>query len=499
MPSIETTRVIDPRSLSASEREQLISDMYAVHSEIFDGVSRDDFAHYVVESTAEDTKIQVMYGDDRQLAGYVAAHSFRRKLRGELVAVNRAEAGLRRQYRGNSTPMLFLIQRMIKTRWDFPGPQYYLGCLVHPSSYSAFARTVPTLYPAADVEIPPEIYEFMLKLADEFHLPMVDPQRPLVRQVGWITRDTEAERRYWQACDLPAPRYYLEQNPTYGAGHGLLTMFPIDTLSVAQTALNIGTARVKKTVQRAVGALERSVLKPRLDAFSAEDLLATAEELTGLNLDAVRQHGLLGTRHPLAARSVLMRAGQHPDAIYAVTEGSLFVLAKDQDGEEIVLDQLGPGALIGEMELLTGRELATTIRAATDAVLLKLTERDLGQLLTLEPRLEHELWLRVCGRVFAHELRLLPALSQLSRAQQEAWFATARALHLAEAESERSAGASTLVLALGRLRVECGAQHLTLSAPALVELPAAATVTALENSRCALLAARPAQSPSPSS
>lgn len=495
MPHIESTVVLDPKTLPGSQREQLITDLYSVHCEIFDGVSRDEFARYVVESKAEDTRIQVLYGEDKQIAGYVASHRFHRKLRGEQVAINRAEAGLRRPYRGNGSPAMFLASRMLKTRWEFPGPQYYLGCLVHPSSYSGFARTVPTLYPAAGVDIPPELYDLMLQLAEEFHLPLVDPRRPLVREVGWITRDTEPERRYWQTCDLPAPRYYIEQNPTYGQGHGLLTLFPLSTMSLAQTALNIGKARVHKTVQRAVGALERSVIRPRLDAFSAEDLLAMAEEITGLNLDAVRDHGQLGTRHPLPARSTLLRAGQHPDALYVVSEGSLFVLTTDPDGQEVVLDQLGPGALVGEMELLTGRELATTIRAATDAMLLKLTAQELAQLLALEPRLEHELWLRICGRVFAQELRQIPQLAGLPRSQQEAWFATAQTLHLAPNQAERSDEASTLVLARGRLHVRCEAQHLTLSAPALVQLAAAATVTALQDSRCALLAAQPGPSP----
>ena len=103
----------------------------------------------------------------------------------------------------------------------------------------------------------------------------------------------------------------------------------------------------------------------------------------------------------------------------------------------------------------------------------------------------HELWLRICGRVFAQELRQIPPLAVLSRSQQEAWFATARALHLALDQGERIADASTLVLARGRLHVQCGAQHLTLSAPALVQLPAAAAVTALSDSRFALLAAQP--------
>lgn len=49
-------------------------------------MSHDEFSHYVVGSRADETRIQVSYGEEGDVAGYVAAHSFRRKLRGELVA-----------------------------------------------------------------------------------------------------------------------------------------------------------------------------------------------------------------------------------------------------------------------------------------------------------------------------------------------------------------------------------------------------------------------------
>jgi len=434
MAEIVSNQIIDPHKLSAEEFEALVSSLYAVHCEIFDGVSREEFSHYVVGSSADETRIQVSYGEEGDVAGYVAAHSFRRRLRGELVAVNRAEAGLRRPYRGNGSPAGFLLSWLLKTRWAFTGPQYYLGCLVHPSSYSAFARHAAVLWPSANEEIPDDIFEFMLELGEEFHLPVVDPKRPLVRQVGWITRDSAAERHYWQHTDLPAPRFYIEQNPSYSQGHGLLTLIPLDTASMAKAAMNWGTGRLKKTVRRTIGALERSVLKPRLDAFSAEDLLSAAEEITGMNLDAVRQHGLLGTRFPVAARTVLFREGERADAMYAVVEGSLFILSKDSEGEELVIDQLGPNSLVGEMELLTDQPRMTTVRAAVDSVLLRLSAKDVAQLLLLEPRLEKELLLRVCGRVFGVELRQLPAFAELSRRTQEQWFSQAVPHTLAEGE-----------------------------------------------------------------
>lgn len=487
MAHIASSTVIDPSTLSAQETGALVSSLYAVHCEIFDGVSRDEFERYVVRSKAEQTRIQVSYGEDGDIAGYIAAHAFRRKLGDELVTINRAEAGLRRPYRGNGSPASFLFSWLLKKRWEFPGAQYYLGCLVHPSSYAGFARAAATLWPAPGVDLPDDLRALMLDLAEEFHLPAVDPQRPLVRQVGWITRDTEVERHYWQSCDLPAPRFYVEQNPTYGQGHGLLTLVPLDAASLTRATVNWGATRLKKTLQRTVGALERSVLKPRLDAFSAEDLLATAEEIIGFDLDTVRQHGLLGTRHPVAARTVLFRQGEASDAMYVVVEGSLFILGKDADGEELVLDQLGPATLVGESELMTGQPHATTVRAAVDSVLLRLSAADIARLLTAEPRLEQELWLRICQRVFRNELRGFPAYASLSRVRQDAWFERARVHVLAPRQADALTEPRVLVLAAGKLRCETPDSFLSVSAPSLLMLPSGTTLTALSQAHYAVL------------
>lgn len=492
MSTIASNAVIDPSTLSAREVDELISSLYAVHCEIFDGVSRDEFASYVILSRADQTRIQVSYGEDGSVAGYIAAHAFRRKLRNELVTINRAEAGLRRPYRGNGSPASFLISWLLKKRWEFPGAQYYLGCLVHPSSYSGFARDAATLWPAPGVEIPEDLHTLMLELAEEFHLPMVDPQRPLVRDVGWITRDTEAERRYWQQCDRPAPRFYVEQNPTYGQGHGLLTLVPLDAASLTRSTVNWGAGRLKKTLQRTVGALERSVLKPRLDSLSAEDLLSTVEEIVGLNLDTVRQHGLLGTRYPLPARGVLFREGEAADAMYVVLEGSLFILGRNPEGEELVIDQLGPRSLVGELELMTGQPRATTVRAAVDTVLLRLTQEDIGQLLTAEPRLANELWSRICRSVFRNELRELPLYAGMPGDPQDAWFAQGTVYSLKTGATLSLTRESVVVLAAGKLRAERADSFLSVSAPALLKLPAGSVLTAsIAAAQCAVLPATP--------
>ena len=384
---IVRNEIVVPSLLGPAEKEALISLLYSVHCEIFDGVNRDEFARYVVESTAKRTRIQLSYGENGELAGYLAMHAFRPLLRAEECTVLRAEAGLRRAYRGNASTAGFAISNLLATHWEYNGPLFYLGCLVHPSSYTIFANNAPAVWPAPGVEVPDDLLALMMQLGEEFHLEMVDPARPLVRNVRWITRDTEAERRYWQACNMPGARFYLEQNPGYTQGHGLLTLVPLDLASAAKMVLNTGASRLKKSLQRTMGQFERHVVRRPLDASTAEALLATVEEITGLELDSVRTQGILGTRYPVSSRQTVFRTGDSADAMYVVVEGSLFVLDDGPDGE-IVMDQLGPNTIVGETELLTGEQRTTTVRAAIDSVLLRLTKEDWSKLLIAEPRLE---------------------------------------------------------------------------------------------------------------
>ena len=94
---IVRNETLDPSTLSANETESLISSLYTVHSEIFDGVSRDQFAKYVVCSPAKRTRIQLSLMDT--MASWPAIWRYMHFVRccPEECTVLRAEAGLRRR------------------------------------------------------------------------------------------------------------------------------------------------------------------------------------------------------------------------------------------------------------------------------------------------------------------------------------------------------------------------------------------------------------------
>jgi hypothetical protein len=144
------------------------------------------------------------------------------------LLIIRAEAGILREYRGRSITLWFGFKEALKYRIKHPlCDLYYLGSFVHPSVLYMFSRYFSEYYPRADTPIPNKIRAFMLELAKGFHLEPVDEQDVLVRQVGWITKESSEDRGFWLGHTNPIVKYYIKTNPGYVRGNGLLTLVPL--------------------------------------------------------------------------------------------------------------------------------------------------------------------------------------------------------------------------------------------------------------------------------
>jgi CRP/FNR family cyclic AMP-dependent transcriptional regulator len=77
----------------------------------------------------------------------------------------------------------------------------------------------------------------------------------------------------------------------------------------------------------------------------------TAPQKTGIeSLDRFLEH--CHRRH-YPAKSVIIYAGDKPDVLYYIIDGSVSVLIEDEDGHEIVLAYLNKGDFFGEMGLFS--------------------------------------------------------------------------------------------------------------------------------------------------
>lgn len=73
----------------------------------------------------------------------------------------------------------------------------------------------------------------------------------------------------------------------------------------------------------------------------------------------------IGSKINLSAGDVLYREGDANDIAYVVADGEI-ILYRDVDGERVYLEIRPPGAVIGELSVLTGAPRAVTAEARTD-------------------------------------------------------------------------------------------------------------------------------------
>ncbi len=82
----------------------------------------------------------------------------------------------------------------------------------------------------------------------------------------------------------------------------------------------------------------------------------------------------------------LFAEGDAGDDVYIVVNGRLRVVATDTDGSRRVLEEVGRGAAIGELGLLTGEPRAATVLAVRDTDLLRLSKAAFDRLADVHPR-----------------------------------------------------------------------------------------------------------------
>lgn len=210
-------------------REALARELFGVHMQIFDGLDFAGFRRYVVERPSWRTWIWVKRSEAGRVVGYHATHVFLLDVQGRPSTVVRMEAGTLPQWRGRDLIMVNNCLRMFRLWLQAPGRRWCIfAALTHPSSYTFLSHYAPVIWPQAHLPTPPQVQRQMEELADAFGLERVDPARPMVRQVHWITRESEEDRDRWLASRRLNARFYLRANPGYVQGHGLVTLIPVD-------------------------------------------------------------------------------------------------------------------------------------------------------------------------------------------------------------------------------------------------------------------------------
>ncbi|MCI0399390.1 MAG: cyclic nucleotide-binding domain-containing protein [Chloroflexi bacterium] len=93
------------------------------------------------------------------------------------------------------------------------------------------------------------------------------------------------------------------------------------------------------------------------------------------------------TTHNLEKDELLFRQGDPGDALYIIRYGWVKIVLTDQEGKELVVNQLGPAEIIGEMALLDKRPRSAGVVAMTPAELFRLDYDDFQRVVDDQPRL----------------------------------------------------------------------------------------------------------------
>jgi len=231
--------VVVPTQLSDSQRHALSHQLYSVHQKIFAGVSAEEFNRHVIEPPAEATSIQLYCAADQSVIGYCAVHRYRRQVHGRNTIVLRAAAGLVPEHRGRCATYGFGIVRALHETLCHPfTPVYYLGTLVHTSSYHLFCKYFPRVYPHPQIETPADIQDVARELIESFPDQAVVPDDPFVRDVGWVTIETPQEKHLTERVDTPDVQYFKFRNPSFSRGHGLVVLIPLTFLNLTGALLS---------------------------------------------------------------------------------------------------------------------------------------------------------------------------------------------------------------------------------------------------------------------
>lgn len=147
---------------------------------------------------------------------------------------------------------------------------------------------------------------------------------------------------------------------------------------------------------------------PQLESPDLHALLGASVSFGAL--DAVVRSTLAAAMHTqaVAPGQVLLRQGEVGDALYVIAQGRFEVRVQRPDGVDALIDTVGPGEVIGEMQLVVGGAASATVVAIGEAQVFSLQRRAFDALCAATPAL-----LDTLARIAARHLQRRQMLAVL--------------------------------------------------------------------------------------
>jgi CRP-like cAMP-binding protein len=158
---------------------------------------------------------------------------------------------------------------------------------------------------------------------------------------------------------------------------------PVQVLSMARAGLE-QLAREDAAIGRELGAFCYGRMIANLIRHSA--ILSA--------IDPNERQGLMARFHnrQFAPGEILMRQGEEPSCLFLIASGGVKVCTADADGDAVLIAELGPGDVVGEISLVLRRPANADVVAAHSTVALALTREQFQEAIHEHPGLLQQLY-----------------------------------------------------------------------------------------------------------
>ncbi len=119
----------------------------------------------------------------------------------------------------------------------------------------------------------------------------------------------------------------------------------------------------------------------------------------GLQDDQLRALAKVTVTRAFSKESFIILADEEGDALFLIAKGQVKVSLVSEDGREVILSLLGPGAVFGELSLLDGKPRSANVVATEDTELMMLRRSDFLQLLHRVPQIAISLLAELAARL----------------------------------------------------------------------------------------------------
>ncbi len=119
----------------------------------------------------------------------------------------------------------------------------------------------------------------------------------------------------------------------------------------------------------------------------------------GLEDDQLRTLAKVTVTRTFPKESFIILADEEGDALFVIAKGQVKVSLVSEDGREVILSLLGPGAVFGELSLLDGKPRSANVVATEDTELVMLRRSDFLQLLHRVPQIAISLLAELAARL----------------------------------------------------------------------------------------------------